>query len=420
MRWLLGFILVLMIVTGVMGQGSKVTFRDDHAILVDNKPFFPIGLYYCYEEFDDQTGKQLKELHDYGFNTLGYYRWGTPNWKAELKRANDLGFKVWIRGVNGLASPNAGIDKAIQDQVRQLRNNPALLFWEFEDEPILNKVVVEEARKGYQLVKREDPYHPILVVEWPGAVDRWHLWKGLGDIHGTDLYPIPRELKYGQLPNHDITQMRDYIEAMKKARGDVPILMVLQAWAWKPLVHGEKGYPTPHESRFMAYQAVIHGAKGIHYYGQYHCTKPNSASALYSEAKDPAAQKAEFDKCLKLNREFWNQQRGFFKELNEASKIFVLRNAQPMEKISLIAQTPKGERGIEILTKQGEKSWYLLAVNGDKEERKATFRLPPGVKAAEIQVLFEGRKLPVKEGVFEDEFKAYDTHVYSMTPELPR
>src|SRR5439155_10713352 len=133
------------------------------------------------------------------------------------------------------------------------------------------------------------------VVEWPGAVERMHLWKGIGDIFATDLYPIPRTRKYGPLPNHDITQMRDYIAAIRKAHRDRPVLLVLQAWAWDPLADGEKGYPTPQESRFMAYQAAIHGVVGIHYYGQFHCTRPNSASALDGKATDPKTRREEFE-----------------------------------------------------------------------------------------------------------------------------
>jgi hypothetical protein len=179
------------------------------------------------------------------------------------------------------------------------------------------------------LVKREDPHHPMLVVEWPGAVNRFHLWKGIGDIFATDLYPIPRSRGYGRLPNHDITQMRDYLEALKQAHGDRPRMLVLQAWNWEPLNYGQSGYPTPAESRFMAYQAVIHGAKGIHYYGQVHCTRPNSASSLWSEAKDPKVNRQEFEKCQQLNRRFWDQHKPFFQELARASSIFGLREAEP-------------------------------------------------------------------------------------------
>jgi len=421
MRCLSSLILALVTCGGTSAQGTKVTFRGDHTVLAGEKPFFPIGLYYCGEEFEDETGRLFKDLRGYGFNTLGYYRYGTPNWKKELDRAHAAGFRVWVRGDSGFDLDVPGAEKRAIEQVRALRGHPALLFWEFQDEPILNKVSVEGSRKGYQLVKKEDPNHPLLVVEWPGAADRFQLWRGIGDIFGTDLYPIPRKRMYGRLPNHDITQMRDYIAALRKAHGDKPVMLVLQAWAWEPLNDGEKGYPTVLESRFMAYQAVIHGATGLFYYGQVHCTKPNSASGLDSEAKDAATRMKEFAECLRLNKLFWAKHKPFFQELERASSIFTLRDAKPGEAIALLKQDPLGEHGIESRAKQSEKGPVLLAVNADSRTRTATFRLPEGTKnIKDVHVLFENRKLAVTNGTFTDEFAPYDTHVYSLSPPAPR
>jgi hypothetical protein len=394
-------------------QENRLGFRDDHTVLVGKQPFFPIGLYYCGEEFDDTTGKLLRELRDYGFNTLGYYRYGTPAWKTELELAHKLGLKVWVRGHNGFSIDSPEIEKAAIEQIRQLRHHPALLFWEFQDEPLYNKVSVDNSRKGHRLVKREDPDHPLLTVEWPGVPERFSEWKGIGDIFGTDLYPIPRERAYGKLPNHDITQMRDYLEALRKAHGDRPLLLVLQGWAWDPLKDGEKGYPTVTESRFMAYQSVIHGARGLFYYGQFQCTKPNPAAGIAATSKEPTLQKAEFEKCQALNRQFWDRHRGFFKELTKASSIFTLPKAA-----EAITST---DAVIENATrKAADGELYLMAVNAGNKERQATFRLPAGSKAAEVHVLFEDRKLPVKDGTFVDRFRPYDTHVYSTTSKLPK
>jgi hypothetical protein len=294
------------------------------------------------------------------------------------------------------------------------------LFWEFQDEPLLNKVSIEGSRKGYQLVKREDPHHPMLVVEWPGAASRFHLWKGIGDVFATDLYPIPRERKYGPLPNHDITQMRDYLQALRKAHGDRPLLLVLQAWAWEPLKDGEHGYPTPQESRFMAYQAVIHGAKGLHYYGQLHCTRPNSAAGLSSEAKDASVNKAEFERCRDLNRRFWDKHRSFFQELAEASRIFVLADAKPAASPVLRAELSSTRPSIEILAKQSDKAVYLLTANADSRKGAATFRLPESMRSlSEMHVLFENRRIAVKEGTFTDDFDPYAVHVYATASSLP-
>jgi len=304
---------------------KTVTFRDDQTILVRGKPFFPIGLYYCQEELDDPTGKLMKELRDVGINTIGYYRWNSPDWKRELDNAHAADLMIWYRGVDGFAVADEAGEGRVVEQLRTYRDHPSLLMWEFQDEPILNKVSLDQSKRGQLLVRREDPNHPIMLCHWPGAVDQFAEWKEMGDIVATDLYPIPREKGYGRLPNKDITQMRDYLEHLKKTHGDKPRMLVLQAWSWDPLKFGKHGYPTPAESRFMAYQAVVHGAKGILYYGQYHCTKPNSAASLWSQAEDPALREREFQECLKLNREFWDEHKPFFKELEQASKIFAAR-----------------------------------------------------------------------------------------------
>src|SRR5262249_14933690 len=139
-------ILCLAPLAGEPGQPAlpgKVAFRDDHTVLVDGKPFFPLGLYYCSEELEDQSGRLLGQLKEFGFNTLGYCRWGTTNWRKELDRAHAAGFKVWIRGHDGFALDTPQSEKAALEQVRQTRDHPALLFWEFQDEPILNKVSIE-------------------------------------------------------------------------------------------------------------------------------------------------------------------------------------------------------------------------------------------------------------------------------------
>ena len=79
--------------------------------------------------------------------------------------------------------------------------------------------------------------------------------------------------------------MADYVFTLRnvrKAHGDKPVLLVLQAWAWEPLKDGEKGYPTPHESRFMAYQAVIHGASAVKPPGAYSVARIGIASCCLS------------------------------------------------------------------------------------------------------------------------------------------
>src|SRR5688500_1677269 len=129
----------------------------------------------------------------------------------------------------------------------------------------------------------------------------------------------------------------------------------------------------------MAYQSVIHGAKALLYYGQLHCTRPNSASALYSEAKDPAVREREFKQCQELNAWFWEQHRSFFQELTQATRMFVLPD-RTADASRLASASPT----IELVVKESGGHQFVLAVNAGKEAVDAEFELPPGVKAEEL------------------------------------
>src|SRR5438132_1005745 len=122
MLFRLSLCITLLLFGSATAMGQTVKFRDDHTILADGEPFFPIGLYYCYEEFEDASGKLLAELRDYGFNTAGYYRWGQPTWQKELALADKLGVKVWIRGINGLAIDSDKTQQDLKDQIIQTKD----------------------------------------------------------------------------------------------------------------------------------------------------------------------------------------------------------------------------------------------------------------------------------------------------------
>jgi len=163
----------------------------------------------------------------------------------------------------------------------------------------------------------------------------------------------------------------------------------------------------------MAYHSVVHGAKALLYYGQLHCTRPNSASGLWSEAKDEATQAKEFKQCQELNAWFWEQHRSVFAELKQAAKIFVLPNKTE----GAIKVT--GGSTIESLAKEHRAQQYLLAVNADKAAVEVELEMPADVKVEEVHVLFENRKIAVRDRNAKDHFAGYGVHVYATSPELP-
>jgi hypothetical protein len=93
------------------------------------------------------------------------------------------------------------------------------------------------------------------------------------DVTGADIYPVaypPGE--HSDLANKDISVVGDVTQKMLQAAVGKPIWMTLQiAWSgvtpsqqWPGLV---PRFPTLHEERFMAYQAIINGARGLIFFG---------------------------------------------------------------------------------------------------------------------------------------------------------
>jgi hypothetical protein len=84
------------------------------------------------------------------------------------------------------------------------------------------------------------------------------------------------------------------------------------------------------------------------------------------------------------------------------------------------ATTKASSAGITLWEKQAGKARYLVAMLGDaklaEKDRQVTFTVP--IKAAKVEVLFEARQLPVREGRFTERFdEAFTVRVYRLIEE---
>jgi hypothetical protein len=144
---------------------KKVSFRDDRVMLIDGKPFFPIGTYRDpSDRTDDFTG-----IRQAGFNITHSYDFehdGATIAKARayLDAAQAAGVKVFM----GIPRERffARDWNAIQQWVAALMDHPALLVWYLMDEPELGqwKLTPSLLRQLKDTVKAVDPFHPTAVV----------------------------------------------------------------------------------------------------------------------------------------------------------------------------------------------------------------------------------------------------------------
>jgi hypothetical protein len=402
---------------GQVAGPHKFTVRDDRKLLRDGVPFFPIGLYYAGEDLNDASGRGLAEIRRMGFNTVFFN--GGPNDRVTLDRIAAAGLHVQFRPAGSL---NHDFEKLAR-LVTALRSHPALLFWEVEDEPLLNRVNFKETLRGYEMVKRLDPDHPILCVQFPDwkRTDELAAWSTLCDVYGFDMYPLPLKRWYYQGENiregfpFSIAVMGHLTEWWRALSQNKPVLPVLQAWAWAPVADGPDGYPTRQQSRFMAYQVVIRGAMGILYYGQVHVTTRNPAASL-PETKDtnPADADRNFRRAKSLNDWFWSYHKDVVKEVAQMAPVFTARDIPLKPQLELIGATSARRDEIEARIKRGRKgNPVILMVNAS--EHAASIRLVVPVFArGRVHCWHENRQIqPDASGAFVDRLEPYAVRVYS-------
>ena len=268
----------LRILTASEAAGLKVYVDRANRLIVDGRPFFPLGWYGSVNE------DQLAEIADSPFNCLLAY--GTDLVPAGQMRhfldrmqaaglrlvyclndvyptATYLEGKSW-EGIRG----NDAIAAAV---VAAYRDHPAVLAWYLNDE--LPHALAPRLEDYYHRVQSGDPAHPCFIV----LCNRSELpyFPQTTDILGVDPYPIPRE---------PVTRVADFVTAARQAvRDNQPVWLVPQAFAWYQYnsKNPDRGHvpsdeelrtgraPTHEEERCMTYLGLINGAKGLIYYCYY-------------------------------------------------------------------------------------------------------------------------------------------------------
>jgi hypothetical protein len=128
--------------------------------------------------------------------------------------------------------------------------------------------------RAYQKLKATDPNHPVVITQAPlGTEASLEPYRPAFDITGADIYPVsyPPGV-HSDLPNKDISVVGDVTRKMVTAGGGKPVWMTLQI-AWSGVMPNQTRpdivprFPTFLEERFMAYQAIVAGARGLVFYG---------------------------------------------------------------------------------------------------------------------------------------------------------
>jgi len=379
---------------------KKYDYAKDGMLIINGKRTFIIGSYYL-----PKSEKPYKDLADNGFN---YVRLSAE--PIELEKATQNNLLGWMSlGVINNTSRNADVER-LSKVINMHKDNPAILCWEIADEPTYTwnsaepRIKPEPMKETYDLIKQLDNEHLVFTNHAPvNLISTLQKYNNSTDIVAVDVYPVVphgitptyallQDGMQGDLLNPYISQVGEYIDKMKKVVNDSkPVFAVLQGFAWEMLKpENERNeamikYPTYKESRFMAYNAIVHGASGILYWGWGYTPQP-------SEFMD-----------------------NLYRVTSELSK---MQNIVSTESISInIGKTyhelgNSVDAGIETILKKAEGNYYLIAVNSDKNKIKVT--LEGLINFNEAVVLKEDRDLSIENGNITDSFETFDVHIYKL------
>jgi hypothetical protein len=398
--------------------------RATGALLVEGRKVFPLVL---------SDGPPLGAQAPSGENALAeiaaggasFIRVGRPDWSLEsidqqiaaerevLDAAAAHGLRCWLQLGNVPELPARALaphEQLLTRVVGQLKDHPALGAWKGIDEPANpnrpSRVPVAGLVRAYRQLRATDPDHPVVIIQAPvGTVAQLAPYRPAFDITGADIYPVsypPGKHAGGRV--RDIGVVGSVTRKMVQAAGGKPVWMTLQI-AWSGVIPTEQHpdnvprFPTLSQERFMAYQAVANGARGLAFFGGHltRIARPADAQAGW-------------------NWTFWERVlRPLLEELTSSAvaPALVAPDAQRSVKASA--------KDVELVTREDGDFLYVIAVRRGSATSRVTFGgLPPrrdGRPVAGGEVLFEYvqeafRTVRVSGGRFRDWLAQHDVRVY--------
>jgi hypothetical protein len=398
--------------------------RSTGALVVEGRKHFPLVL-----SDGPPPGAKAPNgedaLAELAAGGAGFIRAGRPAWTAEsieqqiaaerevLDAAAAHGLRCWLR-LGNLPDLSAGElatkERLLTRIVGQLKNHPALGAWKGIDEPANpnrpSRVPVAGLVRAYRTLHEGDPDHPLVITQAPvGTAAQLASYRPAFDITGADIYPVSYPPgKHAGGPNRDIGVVGDITRKMVRAAGGKPVWMTLQI-AWSGVIASEQHpgniprFPTLGQERFMAYQAIANGARGLAFFGGH-----------LTQIARPADARAGW------NWTFWEQVlRPLLQELTSSAVAPAL--VAPDARRAVKA----GTKAVELVTRDAGDFLYVIAVRrGGGTSRVAFSGLPRRRNGQPItggEVLFEYehgafRTVRVTDGRFRDWLAQHDARVY--------
>jgi hypothetical protein len=417
-------LLAILLSSSLIARASHAVINADKVLVIDGQKIFPIG-FTMPPPPDGKTPDGRNGIGELASAGATFLRTGGP-WTREtivreqryLDAAARYGMHClpFLRENSAITSPQR--EKQLRQLILRFKDHPGLGAWKGDDEPEWGKKPVEPLLRGREIIRELDPNHPVVLIQAPhGTVESLRRYNATADIIGIDIYPISYPPGIHSLVTNyhrDLGLVGDYTRLMQEVgEHNMPVWMVLQISYSGVLKPGKTlRMPTFSEERFMTYEAVIAGARGLLYFGG------NNEGAM-----SPA------DKKLGWNWSFWNEVlKPVIQEIGSKSPLYPAllaadsrlpisvkeapadREWHPRQESSA-GEIPAG-LNMEFCAREVGNDLFLLACKRGGTTAKVEFSgLPQSPSSAEV--LYESpRTVRAQDGKFVDWFAPYEVHVY--------
>ncbi len=400
----------------VLAQSSSVTINSDKVLVVNGQKVFgltvspgpPVGAQ------SYTGGDALDELRSGG---ILFYRIPlTPTWKSGSSLdptmvATNQAALDWcaqhgmfdllnLNDISSYSSTDTTTPALLQSVVNMFMNHPGLGMYKNKDEAWWGGTSEGDLQRGYDLTHQLDPNHPVEQTHAPrGQVSDLQPYNAAADILMVDNYPVVTNSVASNPPitNTQVSQFGDWThELAQVANGQKEFWMVEQiAFSGTVPPSHTLIFPTYTQERFMAYQAIANGARGLMFFG-------GNVTNTFTNATDLA---------LGWNWTFWtNILKPLTLQLSPGSPSFgALVAPDSLVPISMSGTTYPD---IEFCVRESGPSLYILATKREGATTNVTFSGLPSW-ATNADVLYESnRTVAVTNGQMTDSFAQWDVHVY--------
>jgi hypothetical protein len=373
-------------------------------LVLDGEPTFVLGLSNGPPALGSQTpsgGHTLREVVRGGINMVRVGPSGTAWTDADIGRVEEwsaaaasAGARLWLMLHDlALATPGSPEADLLRRVVQRLRGHDGLGLWRGVDEPYWTRWSADALAYAYDAVRALDPLHPMLTVQAPRGT-RWDFapYAAVTSAQGVNSYPVAYVARDPDL--HAVGRWTATVRAATPSNAVVTTLGVCYSGSDDPQGSGAFVQPTLRQMRYMAYDAIVNGARGLMFFGS---RNPNCLT--------PADEPHEW------NWTYWRDVlRPLLAELGPATRLHRALLA-PRARLRLRVSDASTQLDVRSV---GQRELWVLAARHDRGTAHVKISGLPAW-ATKAQVHGERRSVRTRKGVLEDRFARWDVHVYRFT-----